>query len=162
MMTLIPHIGGCPANVEAARDKNRCWWACNGCTRDTDVTVCPDALHWGLSYDDGPSHYTSDLLNYLDEHKLKSTFFVVGSRVISFPDILQTQYMTGHQIASHTWSHHQLTQMTNEQIIAELGWARKVVRDVLGVTPNVMRPPYGDIEYVKSSIFLNLRLLTST
>jgi peptidoglycan/xylan/chitin deacetylase (PgdA/CDA1 family) len=43
-------------------------------------------------------------------------------------------------------SHPPLTTLTNEQIIAELGWTKKVIKDVLGVTPNMMRPPYGDVE----------------
>ena len=38
-----------------------------------------------------------------------------------------------------------LTTLTNEQIVAELGWSRKVIKDVLGVTPTTMRPPFGDI-----------------
>lgn len=108
-------------------------------------------MDWGLTYDDGPSFYTSNLLNYLDQVNLKSTFFVVGSRVISFPATLQTQYMAGHHIAVHTWSHPSLTTLTNEEIIAELGWSKKVIKDVLGVTPNMMRPPFGDIEYVFTS-----------
>jgi peptidoglycan/xylan/chitin deacetylase (PgdA/CDA1 family) len=41
-----------------------------------------------------------------------------------------------------------LTSLTNEQIVAELGWTRKAIKAVLGVTPLTMRPPYGDIEYV--------------
>jgi peptidoglycan/xylan/chitin deacetylase (PgdA/CDA1 family) len=105
-------------------------------------------MNWGLTYDDGPGFYTPNLLQYLDSQTLKSTFFVVGSRVISFPITLQYEYISGHQIAVHTWSHPSLTQLTNEQIIAELGWSRKAIKDVLGVTPNMMRPPFGDIEYV--------------
>jgi hypothetical protein len=38
-----------------------------------------------------------------------------------------------------------LTALTNEQIVAELGWTRKAIKAVLGVTPTTMRPPYGDI-----------------
>jgi peptidoglycan/xylan/chitin deacetylase (PgdA/CDA1 family) len=38
--------------------------------------------------------------------------------------------------------------MTTPQVVAELGWSRQIIRDVLGVTPNFMRPPYGDIECV--------------
>jgi peptidoglycan/xylan/chitin deacetylase (PgdA/CDA1 family) len=103
-------------------------------------------MDWGLTYDDGPGYYTSNLLEYLDSQKLKSTFFVVGSRVVTFPRTLQYEYMNSHQIAVHTWSHHALTQLTNEQIVAELGWSKKVIKDVLGVTPNMMRPPFGDID----------------
>ena len=35
--------------------------------------------------------------------------------------------------------------LTNAQIVAELGWTRKVIKDVLGVTPNTYRPPQGDL-----------------
>jgi Polysaccharide deacetylase len=77
-------------------------------------------MTWGLSYDDGPSPYStgeaklfffrlwnhrhtkdhSDLLNYLDANNLKTTFFIVGSRAISRPDILAAEYMSGHQVSS--------------------------------------------------------------
>jgi peptidoglycan/xylan/chitin deacetylase (PgdA/CDA1 family) len=103
-------------------------------------------MTWGLTYDDGPAYYTPNLLQYLDEHNLKTTFFVVGSRAVSFPSLLQAEYMGQHQIAVHTWSHPYLTTLSNEQIIAELGWTKKIIKDVLGVTPNMMRPPYGDID----------------
>ncbi|KAL1941246.1 hypothetical protein VTO73DRAFT_7458 [Trametes versicolor] len=54
--------------------------------------------------------------------------------------------MAGHEIAVHTWSHHPLTAMTNEQIVAELGWTRHAIQTVLGVTPTFMRAPFGDID----------------
>ena len=138
--------GGCPANLAAAQNKEQCWWTCSGCTRPTDISDCPEKNTWGLTYDDGPAPYTPDLLKYLDEVDIKSTFFVVGSRVLSFPHMLQYEYMAGHQISIHTWSHKQLTTLTNDQIIAELGWTKKIIKDVLGVTPNSMRPPFGDID----------------
>ncbi|KIO33984.1 carbohydrate esterase family 4 protein [Tulasnella calospora MUT 4182] len=136
----------CTANAALAADTSRCWWTCGGCTRQTDIVSCPDKLTWGVSFDDGPSDYTADLLNYMDDVKLKSTFFVVGSRAISRPNILQAEYMAGHQLSVHTWSHPSLTTLTNEQIIAELGWTREAIRQITGVSPNTMRPPYGDID----------------
>ena len=111
-----------------------------------DITTCPTPLTWGLTYDDGPAFYTSELLTYLDQNQLKTTFFTVGSRCAEFPETLQVEYMSGHQIAVHTWSHPYMTTLTNEEVIAELGWTKKIIKDVLGVTPNFWRPPYGDIE----------------
>ncbi|EPQ27975.1 uncharacterized protein PFL1_04302 [Pseudozyma flocculosa PF-1] len=137
---------GNPNNLKAAGADGNCWWTCGGCTRDTDITTCPTKNTWGLSYDDGPSPYTPQLLEYLNEHQLKSTFFVVGSRVLSRPEMLQLEYSAGHQISVHTWSHPSLTMLTNEQIVAELGWTREVIRQTIGVSPNTMRPPYGDID----------------
>lgn len=94
--------------------------------------------------DDGPSEDTPRLLSYLATNgDLKSTFFIVGSRALSRPEILQNTYMAGHEISVHTWSHNSLTTLTNEEIIAELGWSKAVIKAVLGVTPTTMRPPYG-------------------
>ncbi|VDB93537.1 unnamed protein product [Peniophora sp. CBMAI 1063] len=138
--------GGCAANAAAAADKTRCWWTCGGCTNGTDVEVCPTKNTWGLTYDDGPAPYTPDLLDYLAAENLTATFYTVGSRVLSYPGLLQREYLAGHDIAVHTWAHPYLTTLTNEQIIAELGWTKKVIKDVLGVTPLYMRPPYGDID----------------
>ena len=49
--------------------------------------------------------------------------------------------------------------MTNEQIVAELGWTRKAIKAILGVTPILMRPSYGDIDQLLFNFyfyFLNL------
>ncbi|QRW02433.1 chitin deacetylase [Ceratobasidium sp. AG-Ba] len=155
--------GGCsdPANAAAlanATAQGNCWWTCGGCSRDTDITTCPDKATWGLSFDDGPSPYTPDLLNYLDAANIKSTFFVVGSRAISRPEILQAEYMGGHQLSVHTWSHPTLTTLTNEQIIAELGWTREAIKVITGVSPNTMRPPYGDIDDRVRAIAMALKM----
>jgi peptidoglycan/xylan/chitin deacetylase (PgdA/CDA1 family) len=148
----IPNItptvdGSCVNDTAAAADAaNRGWWTCGGHTRATDIVSCPDKLTWGVSFDDGPAPYTPNLLKYLDQKKILATFFVVGSRVIERPQMLLEEYMAGHEISVHTWSHRHLTSLTNEQIVAELGWTRHAIRTVLGVTPTTMRPPYGDID----------------
>ncbi|KAH8120659.1 glycoside hydrolase/deacetylase [Phellopilus nigrolimitatus] len=142
----IPNISHALPTAAAAADQSRCWWTCGGCTRETDVTTCPQKLTWGLTYDDGPAFYTPNLLDYLDQQSLKSTFFTIGSRILENPRILQTEYMTSHQIGVHTWSHPPLTTVSTEGIIAEFGWTKKIIKDILGVTPNTFRPPYGDID----------------
>jgi peptidoglycan/xylan/chitin deacetylase (PgdA/CDA1 family) len=138
--------GSCASDPVIAANTSRCWWTCGGCTRPTDITSCPTKLDWGVSYDDGPSPYTPKLVNFLHDKNITSTFYVVGSRVISRPEMLQTEYMLGHEISDHTWSHPPLTTLSNEQIVAELGWTRQVIKDVIGVSPKYMRPPYGDID----------------
>ncbi|EJU03634.1 glycoside hydrolase/deacetylase [Dacryopinax primogenitus] len=141
--------GSCLDDPEAAANATaagNCWWTCGQCSRPDDLTVCPDKYTWGVSYDDGPSPYTSKILEFLNEEDIKATFFVIGSRVPGRSDILQAEYMSGHMISVHTWSHPPLTTLTNAEIVAELGWTRQIIRDSIGVTPNSMRPPYGDID----------------
>ncbi|KIM22204.1 carbohydrate esterase family 4 protein [Serendipita vermifera MAFF 305830] len=146
------------AAFAAAGESGNCWWTCGGCLRDTDVTQCKDQWDWGHNYDDGPGFYTNKLLTYLNSLPsvgnvpagvapgVKATFYVVGARVVSRPEILVYEYMNNHEISIHTWSHSALTTLTNEQIVAELGWTRKAIRDVIGVTPLSFRPPYGDMD----------------
>ncbi|KAI0272326.1 hypothetical protein BC834DRAFT_948639 [Gloeopeniophorella convolvens] len=139
--------GSCAGDPGAAGDaRARGWWTCGGFTRATDITACPRQFDWGVSFDDGPSEWSEQLLNYMDKQDIKATFFVVGSRVIERPPVLIEEYMSGHEISVHTWSHRPLTSLTNEQIVAELGWTRKAIQAVIGVTPTTMRPPYGDID----------------
>ncbi|KAJ7509806.1 carbohydrate esterase family 4 protein [Mycena galericulata] len=139
--------GSCVNDTAAAADAaNRGWWTCGGYTRETDIVACPDKGTWGVSFDDGPGPYSKYLLDYLEEKDLSATFFCVGSRVIEYPATLINEYMAGHEISVHTWSHPHLTALTNAQIVAELGWTRKAIQAVTGVTPTTMRPPYGDID----------------
>lgn len=139
--------GTCVGDPAAASQAaSRGWWTCGGYTRTTDITSCPTKMTWGVSFDDGPGFYTQELLNYLASKNLTSTFFVIGSRIVERPQVLVEEYMAGHEIAVHTWSHRPLTMLTTAQVVAELGWARKAIKDVIGVTPTLMRPPFGDID----------------
>lgn len=141
-------------NAEAlsqAGPDGRCWWTCGKCTRDIDITKCQNKMEYGHGYDDGPGLYTPKLLKYLESKSLHATFYLVGSRILYRPEMVRYEYMTGHELSVHTWSHGGsqslgLTQMTNRQIVAELGWTRKIIKDVTGVTPTTMRPPFGDID----------------
>lgn len=157
----VTQLGGCSnaSNSQAVADAaTNGWWTCGGHTRSADVVECPTKNTWGLSYDDGPSPDTPRLLQYLDDHDLTSTFFVVGSRAISRPEILQYEYLAGHQISVHTWEHGFLTTKTNEEIVASLGWTKQAMTTILGVTPNTMRPPYGDIDDRVRAIALQMGL----
>ncbi|CAG8532464.1 9256_t:CDS:2 [Cetraspora pellucida] len=124
-----------------------CYWTCSTCTRnDTDIIRCPNKLDWGLTLDDGPTSFTTSVLDYLDTQNIKVTFFVIGSNVYTNPDILLRAYKAGHQIGVHTWSHNQLTTQTTEVVIAELMYTRDAIKAAINATPKYMRPPYGDYD----------------
>ncbi|KAI9209611.1 uncharacterized protein BJ171DRAFT_484536 [Polychytrium aggregatum] len=111
-----------------------------------DITACGNSKTWSLTYDDGPSEYTPGLLDQLDTVGVKTTFFVIGCNVANNPSILRRAYQAGHQIGIHTWTHPSLPKLTSEQIVAEIMWTAKIIRDITGQTPTYMRPPYGDID----------------
>ena len=53
-----------------------------------------------------------------------------------------------------------MTSLTNAQIVAELGWTRKAIKSILGVTPLTMRPPFGDIGHYYYFLLLFFSLFT--
>ncbi|KAJ3097047.1 chitin deacetylase [Phlyctochytrium planicorne] len=111
-------------------------------------TECRQADDWAITYDDGPGDATPTLLDTLSRANVKATFFVVGSRLLDggAKETLKRAYAEGHQIGIHTWSHPHLTQLSNEQIVAEVMWTGKIIEDVIGVFPKYMRPPYGEVD----------------
>jgi peptidoglycan/xylan/chitin deacetylase (PgdA/CDA1 family) len=114
-----------------------------------DVKKCADAKDWGLTYDDGSSKFTPTVLKELAAVNAKATFFIVGSRIAESAASaanLKAAHDAGHQIAIHTWSHNSLPTLTNEQIVAEIGYTIKIVKEVIGVAPSFIRAPYGEID----------------
>jgi peptidoglycan/xylan/chitin deacetylase (PgdA/CDA1 family) len=77
-----------------------------------DITSCNSASHWAITYDDGPSaEFTPSVLAELARHDLKATFFVTGSNVVKYPQILIDTYKAGHTIGIHTWNHDYLSSL---------------------------------------------------
>ncbi|KAF9910502.1 chitin deacetylase [Linnemannia zychae] len=140
----IPLHKGEPPSCPNPPIPNECYWTCDGCAAD-DITACAAPNTWGLTFDDGPSTATPALLNYLKTNKHSATFFLIGSNVIQYPDTVKREVTEGHHLASHTWSHHALTTLSNEQIVAEMKWTEKAVMAATGLRMKYMRPPYGDI-----------------
>ncbi|KAF8979148.1 chitin deacetylase [Entomortierella lignicola] len=138
------HFPECSKDDDA--NSKACWYSCGGCIHETDMVSCPNTDDWGLTYDDGPNPATTDMMAHLKEKGATATFFIVGSRVLEYPDILKEEVAQGHHIASHTWSHSGLTTLTNEQIVAEIRWSEKIIRDVTGLSVKYIRPPYGDVD----------------
>ncbi|KAI1316553.1 chitin deacetylase [Mortierella claussenii] len=140
----IPLHTGDPPACPNPPDPNECYWTCDGCAAD-DIVSCARQNTWGLTFDDGPSTDTPVLLDYLKKSQLAATFFLIGSNVIQYPETVKRELAEGHHLASHTWSHHALTTLSNEQIVAEMKWTEKAVMDATGLRLKYMRPPYGDI-----------------
>jgi peptidoglycan/xylan/chitin deacetylase (PgdA/CDA1 family) len=105
-----------------------------------------------LTYDDGPSNYTSDLLDLLKKYNAKATFFITGNNngkgeiddtTKPWSAVIKRQYADGHQIASHTWSHADLSALTSTQRKNEMIKNEMALRNILGFIPTYMRPPYS-------------------
>ncbi|ETS87036.1 hypothetical protein PFICI_00864 [Pestalotiopsis fici W106-1] len=116
------------------------------------IYSCETAGTVAITYDDGPSGYTSDLLDLLAKYNAKATFFITGNNngkgeidnaSLAWPAVIQRQHADGHQIASHTWSHADLSNITSLQRKNEMIKNEMALRNILGFIPTYMRPPYS-------------------
>ena len=62
---------------------------------------------------------TEQILNILDKYHAKATFFMLGSRVQYYPDIVKDVLARGHEIGNHSWNHPVLTKLPQEQVMKE-------------------------------------------
>jgi len=105
-----------------------------------------------LTYDDGPYIYTNDILDIFAKYNAKATFFITGNNngkgeidnsANAWPAVIKRMYSDGHQIASHTWSHQDLSAITSAQRKQQMTYNEMALRNILGFFPTYMRPPYS-------------------
>lgn len=88
-----------------------------------------------LTFDDGPSEYTPDILDILAEHEITATFCVTGTAVQKHPDIAQRILDDGHQLCNHSYSHQaSINHGPTQEIVAEIDHTNEVVDDEIGFT----------------------------
>jgi len=108
------------------------------------VVLNPDGKYVALTFDDGPSSkVTPRILQTLEQHDAKATFFMLGNRVEMYPTIAAQVAAEGHEIANHTFSHPNLKKLSHKEMTEEIEKTNKLIEISTGVTPTLFRPPYG-------------------
>lgn len=98
-----------------------------------------------LTFDDGPGKDTAKLLDILDQYGSRATFFVVGNRVKNFADGLAQITQRGSEVGTHTWSHEDLSKLSQGNIQSQLQKSIDAIENITGQPVTLMRPPYGAI-----------------
>jgi peptidoglycan/xylan/chitin deacetylase (PgdA/CDA1 family) len=106
---------------------------------------CSVAKCIALTFDDGPDKRTDKILDVLADKGVKATFFVQGYRVEMFEDQIRRVAGEGHEIGNHTWNHKNLTTLSARAIRLQIKKTNQAVAAVTGITPALVRPPYGAI-----------------
>ena len=96
-----------------------------------------------LTFDDGPSEGTQDLLDYLASENVFATFFQCGMNVRRLPHVAGRVAACGHQIGNHTYSHPKLPFKCKQFIDFEFTEAQRIISFETGVSPMILRAPYG-------------------
>lgn len=96
-----------------------------------------------LTFDDGPSESTPEVLRLLAEFRAKATFFQCGANLRRLPEIGRAVAEAGHQIGNHTEHHAKLYLRGIESIREEVGQCQDTIQNVTGQTARLFRAPYG-------------------
>ncbi|MEG3184570.1 polysaccharide deacetylase family protein [Novilysobacter erysipheiresistens] len=98
-----------------------------------------------LTIDDGPSEDTAAILDLLDAHGAKATFFVVGARAQARPEALRAIVRRGHGVGNHSHSHPQawFWALGPARMRAQVAQAQAVLTEIGGVAPRWFRAVVG-------------------
>ncbi|KAF2514019.1 polysaccharide deacetylase family protein [Flavobacterium zhairuonense] len=97
-----------------------------------------------LTFDDGPSEFTLEVLKLLKEYNAKATFFCIGKNIEAHPEILQKIIDEGHLVGNHSYSHSKFFDFyTYPTIIEELRKTDQLLEKFTSKKINFFRPPYG-------------------
>lgn len=105
-----------------------------------------DPSQVALTFDDGPNfEHTLSIINALEKHGAKGTFFLIGKWVkeFSFPT-MKDMVIGGHEIGNHTMTHRPLGDLPLREVENEIAQAQQAIIEACGVAPTLLRPPYGN------------------
>lgn len=105
----------------------------------------PEGNKIALTFDDGPHpEFTPKVLELLEKHNAKATFFCIGKNVKTSPEIIQLIDYKNHTIGNHSFSHSNRIDFNDKN-----GWLEEVnstdlaIQKIIGKKPKFFRPPFG-------------------
>ena len=98
-----------------------------------------------ITFDDGPSEYSLEILDCLIENDSKATFFELGSRMKNNREITKKLYLSGMEIGNHTYSHKYLTRLNTNEVLEEINSTSILFNEITGDNIKLLRAPYGSV-----------------
>lgn len=97
-----------------------------------------------LSFDDGPdSEWTPKVLDVLKKYNVKGTFFMIGEVAQDNVGTMRRVFEEGHEIGNHTFTHPDISEISDEQVKLQLNLTERLFASKLGINPLYFRPPYS-------------------
>ncbi len=97
-----------------------------------------------ITFDDGPNpDYTAKLLTGLKERGVSATFFLLGKEAEKYPELVLQMSEEGHLIATHSYEHVNLCNLTEEAAIEQVDKTNAIIEEITGKRPQFIRPPFG-------------------
>lgn len=87
-----------------------------------------------------------DILNILDKHNAKATFFLVGSWIDDNEELVKEIYERGHEIGNHSNTHSSFTEISEKTKKEEITTTAEKIKNLTGEDCDLFRPPFGDVD----------------
>lgn len=87
---------------------------------------------------------TQKILEILEKHQVKSTFFMTGGWVEKYPEDVKKILEAGHDLGNHSENHKQMSEISGEECRKEIMTTHEKVKKLTGYKMELFRPPYGD------------------
>lgn len=114
--------------------------------RENGFTFDPTKKTVALTFDDGPNgSKTLRLVELLHQNKMHATFFMVGNRMATAPNVIKEVLKTGNEVGSHSYNHKNLTRLTKEELLEEEKSTNLIYKSITGQDLKLLRPPYGNV-----------------
>ena len=114
--------------------------------RDEKVVALSFDAAWG-------NEDTQTLIDILNKYQINATFFVVGDWVDKYPESVKALADNGNEVMNHSSTHAHFSQLSSEEIVADITACNEKIAAVTGVTPTLFRCPYGEYDdHVISSV----------
>ena len=105
-----------------------------------------------ITFDDGPSKFTMQLLQQLEVYDARATFFMVGTNVPNYPDTVKKMKEIGCELGNHTANHARLTELDAAGIQYQISVTNQAIQNIVGESATLVRPPYGAVNEVVQSV----------
>lgn len=97
-----------------------------------------------LTFDDGPTSFTPQILELLDKYNQKATFFCIGKNIVEQKEIAKAIIENGHQLANHSFTHpNSMGFLSTDKVIDEIEKTDEVIESLTNKKSNFYRPPFG-------------------
>ena len=97
-----------------------------------------------LTFDDGPDpQWTPEILDILQQYKVKASFFVVGDNAEKYPGLVRRIYDEGHDLGNHTFTHPNLGLVSPRRVQLEINATQSAIEGITGHSTRMFRPPYN-------------------
>ena len=119
-------------------------YAQDDCGCDSVCEEVSKPKYVALSFDDGPSlKCTPMMLDVLEENGVKASFFLIGQNISEeTAPIIRRMVRMGCDVENHTYSHPNLTQIPDAQILEEVAKTDSLIELYAGARPEYLRPPF--------------------